>query len=1093
MKLLSRSARSGGQLVHLAVSCILLVAVAYLMGHFVLTRGSIGNDGHLHIAYGVWLDRYFPSVPNWYPIQGGGESLLRGYPILPHLLLVVVHRMSGLSIAAAFAVVGFATFPLTAITVYILVWSLFKSQNMGLIAGVLFLLCPVTWVWFLDWGFYPQAVATVSLPLVLAAFDRYLACLQDQRMRGLRRRWLAVLVLLMVWTMLAHPMVLGSAVAGMALWALLTGLTAPRGARLRITRDSLLGLVVSAALTGLVLASFLVPFYQYGLVAGREGLNDPAPHQLHRLPLPQFFEVAAIDPTQLWHRARFPLVVTVFFVVGALLGARKSRKLLMLALTSLVAIVYTLTPELVAVVLRVWATLYGFFNFRSLLILANILVPGVAAYGIWAVGEAMTDPVGFFRKPKESQPASPLRRALSGLRRIVAWGVSLAVAGVGIYYLGQVFALSPNSVLYGSTWHGIALENIWSREGAQPSSLIEQLDPRNWPRPQLTVTIPGWDSYQELLQSLPPERPLRIDISPYLGRYAMDFSTFADASQINSYTFQLSLFHAMWGYQQNVFFSREAGVAESGDPLTLNEVSQWFGTQYVFVHRDLDPVEMYEAAGWERILSDGALQLWHDPAAPPMATATSRPAVLVIGTLRSDAYMTIFRLANDGMLPYQEALLVEGRPRADSYSLEELQRFDAVILYGYDYKSSRRAWNTLAAYVEQGGSLFVDTGWEFWIPEWEFDTAPDVLPLERIQWTDYGLTSDYHIDSPDIAGDVDLTLFKPLEWEGQAWTVSGAQPEDVRPWARTVLSASGRPLIVAGQYGQGRVVWSGFNLIGHARYLGKNEEEVRLMHNLLAWLTQGHEGQELDRPMVIRDYPDEVRFSMSTVPGDVTWLYWREAYYPDWHAYVAGTSGTREIPIYRGGPGLMLMPVDASSETAVVQLVWRPSFLEATSVWVSGLGVGIVLALLLDGLLLGGNGFTWLRIAIEMKTPRPLLREGSNVEWAEKKKAEIAARRAGSAPSRPEGRTGLAGPVADRQEGGSLTQGPVASSPVFFEESGAVSTAEQEALLRSWLEAKGQMDDEWAGKILTRRESGRRARTGGPAPGEPTGGREGSL
>src|SRR3972149_7832599 len=218
------------RLLQLAISMIVILGVAYLLGHGFLVRGWVGNDGHLHLAYAEWLDRYFPLIPHWYPNQGGGESLLHGYPLLPHLILVIVHRVTGLTIAGAFSWVSFLVFPLTALSVYLLAWSLLRTQTGALLAAVFYLVSPLTWVWSMDWGFFGQAVAMVTLPLILLAYDRYISPLDAGTKDARRKYWLVCLVVLLAWTLLAHPAVWGGAMAGLGFWSLFYAITgSPRG------------------------------------------------------------------------------------------------------------------------------------------------------------------------------------------------------------------------------------------------------------------------------------------------------------------------------------------------------------------------------------------------------------------------------------------------------------------------------------------------------------------------------------------------------------------------------------------------------------------------------------------------------------------------------------------------------------------------------------------------------------------------------------------------------------------------------------------------------------------------------------------------
>ena len=1067
-----RALRALGSLLHIALSTGVLAALSYLLGWGMLGGISEGNDSPLHISYAYWLDQYFPNVPNWYPLQGGGMSLLHAYPILPHLMVVAVSRASGLTVFQSYHLISFLAFPLTALGIYFFCWLVLRRQTVGLIAGVFYLLAPITWTWMYDWGFFPQQVALVLLPWVLIAFDRAFECQVDRRKTGRGRLWFAALVLLVSLASLCHMLV--GAAAGIATQLIVSVAVTARGSEHR--RATMRGgakiFLLLGTVVGLLTSAYMISFYAYGQVANREGLNTPPPHQLHHLPVLEFFGLKSINPEEILTRMQFPFVVAVLALVGLILAVLfvfmdvgGSRKALSFGIVCVAGTIYALTPALVAVVLRISFTLFNFLNFRSLLLLVMLLMPVMAGYGVWAVAYLILHPDDLPRLWLGQYKSSGRRFAF--LRGSLASLAALLIAGVAIIALGGLRSANESSLAYGPRVKGISLQDVWSKGGHdQAGSIAEQLSPENWPPFILAQEDPAGNDSWRLASILPPERPLRIDVSPYMGRLAMDISTYADASQINSYTYQANIIHAMWGYQQNVFYSREQGVAESGNALTLNGLAQWFGTKFVFLNSKDDPTETYQAAGWELTHEEGVLQVWRDPNAPDMATATARPTVLVIGKPKADAYMTIFRMANDGMLPYEEALLVEGQSRVDDYAVEDLKPFDAVVLYGYDYRDGRKAWETLAEYVRQGGNLFVDTGWEFQIPEWQFDQAPEVLPLERLTWTDYGITSDYRVGFMEAAGPVDVKKFKSLEWEGKAWTVSGAQKEDVRDWGQVVLSVADKPLIVAGEYGQGRVVWSGMNLIAHARYLGQNEEEVRLLHNLLAWLTSRGRGPEIASPKVERTNPDRVDFSLNTVPGDVTWLYWREAFYPDWHAYITDAAGERETPIYRGGPGFMLMPIASSSSNATVRLVWESSLVEKAGYVASAVGLLLVVAFLLDGLFLSGNGFTWLKIAVSVVMPEPFLGHGPNLEWAEKKRAELERKHRGKGQAPTEGIPApalVSSPEAYISEESPNQRG---NRELPFE---ASLSDEQATLLRSWLDDDKNGDDQWADRILRRR------------------------
>jgi hypothetical protein len=461
---------------------------------------------------------------------------------------------------------------------------------------------------------------------------------------------------------------------------------------------------------------------------------------------------------------------------------------------------------------------------------------------------------------------------------------------------------------------------------------------------------------------------------------AQNFGIYSKASQINTYIWNANLMWPIWGYQQNVFFIESPPSIEYGNSGVLNEAAKWFGTEFAFINPDYDRNDIYRTAGWEEVLKEDHLELWRYPNAPELATLSARPKILVISKEAEGVYGQIFRLANRGGMPYEEFWLVQGRDRVDSYKLEELKRFDALFLHGYSYRNSVLAWDLLEKYVNQGGALYVDTGWEWMVPEWEFLHAPLVLPVSSLKWTNYGLAAEYQLNSPEIGGEIDPLKFSPLTWENGPWAVSGAKPQDVRGWGTVVLSAANQPLIVAGEYGDGRVVWSGMNFVAHSNDK-KNDEEARLLYNLMAWLIGGKSYE--DYPVfVTRDHPDRVDFKIQIPTGENAALYWCEAYYPAWHAYLVTEGGVREeLPIYRGGPGFMMMLIEGTSGNAQVELIWKTPLVERIASLVSIITAIGLCAFVIDGAFFKGKVFIALRANLMKYRKRPKPKPKGSVEW----------------------------------------------------------------------------------------------------------------
>src|SRR5205823_15003174 len=112
---------------------------------------------------------------------------------------------------------------------------------------------------------------------------------------------------------------------------------------------------------------------------------------------------------------------------------------------------------------------------------------------------------------------------------------------------------------------------------------------------------------------------------------------------------------------------------------------------------------------------------------------TGGNAVLVVGgsqTSGSDVYISVYERGAQGMLPFDQAWLVRGpSPYIDDYSDQQLAGYKTIVLIGYRYNDRAAAWDRLDRWVKSGGSLYVDTGWQYVDPDWNAGPAPAALPV----------------------------------------------------------------------------------------------------------------------------------------------------------------------------------------------------------------------------------------------------------------------------------------------------------------------------------------------------------------------------
>ena len=988
---LSRTLRVISKCLYFVLGIALILCLTYMLGRALLVE-RIGNDGPHQLSYAVWLEPYFPDVPNWFPLAGGGYSVGRAYPVLPGLVIAAASHWTGMSPIEWFHIAGFVSIVLTAIGIYLFCWSALKNQSLGLIASCLYLLSPISWFFIYVHGFITTVMALAFVPFTLLAFERYFTNLLENSKVGVRRTWFLVSVFLLSLSLLMHVDTGSAAVAGMLMYAAFIVISQKAGHRLRAGRIAVMAILATGLAAGLLLAFWLLPINLYSRFLGGASQLAADPNVILQ-GVQSLEEMISLTPpeTQYWERnASYPLGFVGLSLVGVFLSWVMCRKWFSASAIGLIAVLFSATTVILAAFTYIGPFSHA-FGLRSLLLLATLFIPIGAAVGSWGIAKLMMFPFDRLGRAILSKKAR-LQESFGKLLPPFVSFVALLVAASIVFAFRNVSSADPQHLNYGiDRLEGVNLRDVW-RTGEEQGSLVDQLRPKSWPKPSVAESDGGVDESLRVLYLLPNNRDVRIDVSPYLGRLAQNMVVYTGDSQLAVYTVSADLIQSMHFYYAGVFFGPGPERANSRSPAVLNELAKWLGTEYVYLNVGTDPTELYNEAGWELAAQDSyggvPIEIRRFPSTPGLATLSSRPSILVMSNPELDAYTPVFHVAMQGAIPYEEAWFAEGNLPIDKYSLEELQRFDVLFLQGYRYDDSTRAWNLLEQYVRQGGALYVDTGWQWTVPDWESDPAPDVLPVSRLTWTSYGITNDYQLEMPEISGDTDLSQFASLEWDGKPWGVSGTSRAEVREWGQIVLSAAGYPLIVAGEYGDGRIIWSGMNLVSHA-YDKENEEEVRFLYDLIAWLTA--EKEAANYPITVaREHPDRVEFRANVPTSEKTMLYWREAYYPAWQAYLEAADGSRQrLPIHKGGPGFMLISVPPISGELNIMLEWETPLIEKFAAVLSVITLVVLFAVVADGVFWRGRYSSALGEGLKRRRrkDKPVGRvawlESPNSDWAE--------------------------------------------------------------------------------------------------------------
>jgi len=219
-----------------------------------------------------------------------------------------------------------------------------------------------------------------------------------------------------------------------------------------------------------------------------------------------------------------------------------------------------------------------------------------------------------------------------------------------------------------------------------------------------------------------------------------------------------------------------------------------------------------------------------------------------------------------------ETALIWGPKKIDALNINDLLKYDALILYNYDYDSESKANLLLREYLANGGNILVDCY-----------NSPPILGIKPMQVAYYGEINAKVMLNHSIFNGINISNFSPAIWEGDVWNcvVYPGYEGDV------LLRINHYPAIRLLNKGKGKIMLLGFNLFYHAEYY-RNDDEKRLLANMIDWLAN------VDMPLIVDMEVLErsptsitVKVNASTTPISVVT---KVPYYPGWTCEINGAS-----------------------------------------------------------------------------------------------------------------------------------------------------------------------------------------------------------
>jgi hypothetical protein len=300
--------------------------------------------------------------------------------------------------------------------------------------------------------------------------------------------------------------------------------------------------------------------------------------------------------------------------------------------------------------------------------------------------------------------------------------------------------------------------------------------------------------------------------------------------------------------------------------------------------------------------------------ATPILSARSTRTALVVGS--DFSYSLIVKALALSGFDSRSLIPARGGEYLDDHSAAELARFDELILYGYSVHDAGKSLALLRDYVQGGGGVVMEANSS---PFETTGSAQEPIPGTQIMKVGIGPAWNLESRSSPITSGIDLAAFAPASFQGGPWGISYIPSGLVRSWADPVLLSDGRPVVVAGTLGRGRVVWSGLNLPYHV-VSNQAEEESRLLSQEITWASP----RDTTTPAYTADFVNP-QLSRVEITSMATGVLFKESWFPNWQASVNGTPAS----IYRAGPDFMYVPLGKGVKyPAAVTLEFTRSGLE---------------------------------------------------------------------------------------------------------------------------------------------------------------------
>lgn len=946
---------------------------SFIVGWQYLTNIQ-GSDTLAYLSHLKLLSEYFPKYPFWNHLEGAGVSLTASYPYLTHTLLIVISRVTNLNLIQTLKLAGFLSVPLFSLGIYLFALSRTKNILVSFLAGFFYIISPIAWIFLFEWGFYAESLASVLFPPILIFFCLYI----DKP----KKIYLILTSLFIGLGLLAHPTIATAAVTFMAIYGASMALLQKDKLR---TLLSYAGAVLFMTLLGLFFAAlWFFPYYQYSQIAALGGNVGGSlrvdEYYRNRLYISQILgfiqETDKTNPVYNFRNLSFPSIVSFLFIIGAVFTFfSKKKDQIALCLSVLILLFFSVSVP-VTIILKYIPVLDTFASWRSFIYIPRLGLPILAALAGYYFFYYL-----LFLIKKNLNLRIVLASIAGFLVTVVLIWVFKDISSYGIEV-----SISARKLDYRDIWKvrsddpcliaGMAEDNPYCKDkvltknynvpdltkictnlkittgicspnftqkdvsdlmincgifcDAKYKSIEAQLFDDNYyfeifSRFREGSTLSGAGSVFSKIQD---NDFYRYDLSTGAVEYSKLSPYLKKTPALPAYINQSWLINRFWGYELSNFYADDPVYS---DHSALLDIAKWFGVKSIIFGGAKDSaVQRFNQPGFTKVDEQPIYQVDNNEM---NVAVNNKPKILVIGKqINPSSYDEVFKEASFGIVPYTEAMLIKGREKIDSYSLDELKKYDVLFLYGYSYSSRNNAWQLLDNYLKSGGSVFIDTGWQYTSADWNAGSTSSFFPVDKLSWTNFGKTSDYSVDSSLFDNSkVNVGNIEPLIWNNLPWGVSSG---NLRSWAKPILSVPNGILVAGGIYGNGKIVWSGMNTLGHIKSPNSSNPESIILGNAISWLLGNKDISNLSfgSDFSAREVgPDKVEITFNRDLPQGYGLYFKESYFPYWKV--------NGLKIEYAGPGFMYISLPQIRSGDKITFVMTPMFSQVLGYAVSAFGI----------------------------------------------------------------------------------------------------------------------------------------------------------